>query len=231
MREQTANALPTERREGDCRGGGGCCVGSTVGRVPKHQHSNTTFGAFGSARSRPSGPPEEVAKPREGVKGEFFIIVVVGDIDGNGVMLGWGSKGVVVTLMEPVLVNGLRDHAGWTLDRIRGDVEGLVVGRVFIGRFTKRVMKTTGQPGVVLLRPGGGEAGHADGERATGEIEPGGSKGRPKLLLLIAPTDGPEGISVDGLTFEIGFFRGERVVGDPRGGGSREGEPSDLGDG
>ena len=145
-------------------------------------------------------------------------------------MLGGGSKGVVVTLMEPVLVNGLRDHAGWTLNGIRGNVEGLVVGRVLIGRFAERVMETTGQTDVVLLRPGGGKAGHADGERATGEIVPRGPEGRLALLLLIVSVDGPEGIPVDGLTLEIGFFRGERVVGDPGAGGSREGEPRDLGD-
>jgi len=146
-------------------------------------------------------------------------------------VLGGGSKGVVATLMGPVLVNGLCDHAGWALDRIREDVEGLVVGRVVLGRFAERVMETTGQTDVVLLRPGGGEAGHADGERATGDIEPRGSRRRLELLLLIVSTDGPEGISIDGLTFEIGFFRGERVAGDPGGGGSREGEPRDLGDG
>ena len=236
MREQTANALPTERRDGDCRGRGCCCVGGTVGRVPEHQHANATFASIlnlvvDSARGRPRGPPEEVAKPREGVKGRFLIIVVVRDVDGNGVVLGGGSKGVVVTPMEPVLVNGLCDHARWTLDRIREDVEGLAVGRVFIGGFAERVMKTAGQTEVVLLRPGGGEAGDADGERATGEIEPRGPKGRLELLLLIVSTDGPEGISVDGLAFKIGFFRGERVVGDPGNGGSREGEPRDFGDG
>ena len=81
-----------------------------------------------------------------------------------------------------------------------------------------------------MLRPGRGEAGHADGERATGEIEPGGPRRHLGLLLLIVSLDGPEGISVDGLTLEVGFGRGERVVGDPGNGGSGESEPRDLGD-
>jgi len=230
MGEQTANTLPTERREGDCRGGGARCVGGTVRRVPEHQHANAAFAsililAVDSGRGRPSGPTEEVGKPREGVKGPFLIIVVVRDI---GIVLGGGSKWIVVTLVEPVLVGGLCDHACWTLERIRGDVEGLVIGRVFIGRFAERVMETTGETDVVLLRPGGGEARYADGKRATGEMEPRGTRRRLGVLLPIVSMGGPEGIAIDGLTLEIGFVRGERVAGDPGNGGS---EPRNLGDG
>jgi hypothetical protein len=89
--------------------------------------------AIDSTRGRPSGPPEEVGKPREGVKGEFLFIVFVGDIGSHGVVLVVGSKGVVVPLMESVLVSGFGDHTGWTLDRIWEDVEGLVIGRVVTG--------------------------------------------------------------------------------------------------
>jgi hypothetical protein len=182
-----------------------------------------------------SGPPGEIVKPSEGLKGQFLVIVVVRDFGGNGVMLAEGSKGVVIPLLEPVPVRELCDHAGGTLDSVGGDIKGLVIGRVFIGWSVEWVMETTGQTGVVLLRPGGGEAGYADGERATGETEPRWPGRRLEGLLLAVSivlglrnrVGGSEGISVDGLTFEIGIVRGARSVGDP---GSRESEPRDIRD-
>ena len=187
---------------------------------------------------RRRGPLGKVVEPSEGLKGPFLVIVVVRDLGGNTVVLPGRSKGVVIPLVEPVLVNGLCDHTGRSLDRAGGDIKGLVVGRAFVDRFAEWVVETAGQTDIVLLRPGRGEAAHADGERATGEIEPRGPERRPEGLLLVVSialgfrsrVDGPEGITVDGLAFEIGFVRGKGVAGDPGNGGSREREPSDLRD-
>lgn len=90
-------------------------------------------------------------------------------------------------------------------------------------------METTGQTSIVFLRPGRGEAGHADGERATGETLPRGPGRRLEGLfsIVLDLRIGVEGIAVDGLAFKIGFFR---VVGDPGNGGSRESEPRDFRD-
>ena len=117
---------------------------------------------FDFARSR-SGPPREVAEPSEGLKGPGFVIVVVGDLGGNGVVLTEDSKRVVIPLMEPVLVRGLCHHAGRALDGVRGGIKGLVIGRAFI-KSVKWVVETTGQADVVLLRPGRSDAGYAEGE-------------------------------------------------------------------
>ena len=70
---------------------------------------------------------------------------------------------------------------------------------------------------VMLLHLDSGEAGHADGEQATGRGW-GGAK------------EAPEGISVNGLTLKVGFGQGEQVVGDPKNGGGGESEPMGLGD-
>jgi len=91
-------------------------------------------------------------------------------------------------------------------------------------------METAGQAEVVLLRPGRGEARYADGERATGESEP----RRPKRWLWslsLIVYNGPEGIVVDGLAFEIGFVRGECIVDDAGNRGRGEVEPRNLRDG
>lgn len=185
---------------------------------------------FDFARSR-SGPPREVAEPSEGLKGPSLVIVVVGDLGGNGIVLTESSKGVIIPLMEPVLVRGLCHHAGRALDGIREDIKGLVIGRGFI-KSVKWVVETAGQADVVLLRPGRSDAGYAEGERATGEREPRcpnrGLEG-PSLMVSIVfdIRRGVEGVAIDGLTFEIGFNRGERTIGDP---GSGEVEPRDLED-
>ena len=167
-----------------------------------------------SARNCRSGPPREVAEPSEGLKGPSLVIVVVRDLGGNGVVLAGGSKGAVIPLMEPVLVSGLCDHAGRKLDGIRGDVKSLVIGRAFVKWSVEWVMETTGQTDVVLLRPGRSEAGHAESKRATGESEPRWPKRRlGGLLLMVSITLGVrnrvKGVAIDGLSFEIGFIRGE----------------------
>lgn len=89
-------------------------------------------------------------------------------------------------------------------------------------------MEATGQTDVVLPCPCRGEAGYAEGKRATGDGEPRGLGRCFEGLLqivsgLLAPRirmGGAESIPVDGLTFEIEIFRGER----------REVEPGDLGE-
>ena len=184
-----------------------------------------------------SGPSGEVAKPSEGLKGPLLVIIVVNDFGSNIVVLAGGSKGVVVPLVEPVLVSGFCHYASGTLDRAGGGIKGLVIGRAFVDRFAKWVMETAGQTDVVLLRPGRGEAGYTDAERTAGEVEPRGSKCRPEgrwtiifIVLGLRSVDRPEGVAVDSLAFEIGFVRGERIVGDPGIGGGREGEPRYLRD-
>ena len=240
MREQTTNTLPTERREEGCRWGGVCCVGGPIQRVPEHQHADATFVGVSIlaavfARIGDSGPPGEVAKPSKGLKELFLVIAIVRDLGGHRVVVAMGSKGVVIPLMEPVPVSGFCDHASGTSNGIGGGCEGMAIGRVSIGWSAERIVETTGQTDVVLLRPGRGEAGYADGERATRDGEPrrpGGRLEGPLLIVSIGPyprngADGPEGIAVDGLIFEIGFIR---AVADPGNGGSRESEPRNIGD-
>lgn len=219
MREQTAHTLPTTRREIYCGCGGGCGVGGPIRGVLNHQRPNGLFAsvlilAVDFGRSRRSRPPREVAEPSEGLKRPSLVIVVVRDLGGNSVVLAGGSKGIIIPLMEPVRVCGLYDYAGRALDRIRGDIKSLVIGRGFIKRSIEWVMETAGQTDVVLLRPGRSEAGYADSERATGESEP----RRPKrslggLSLMVSALfdvrSGLEGVGIDGLGFEIGFVRGE----------------------
>jgi len=99
----------------------------------EHQHANASFAcALVFARSRVSGPPGEVAKPSERLKGLCPVAGVVGDLGGNSVVLAGGSKGVVIPLVEPVLVRGPCDHTGGKLDGIRGDVKRLVIDGVII---------------------------------------------------------------------------------------------------
>ena len=237
MREQTAHALPTTRREVGRRGGGGCGVGGPIRGVLDHQRSNGLFTSILSlvidfGRSRCSGPPREVAEPSEGLKGRSLVIVVVRDLGGNGVVLAGCSKGVVIPLVEPVLVRRLCDHAGRALDGIRGGMKSSVIGRTIIEWSVEWVMKTTGQTDVVLLRPGRSEAGYAESEGATGESEPRWPKGRLWGLLLMVSIvldtwNRVEGFGINGLTLEVGFIRGGQGVSDPR---SREVEPRDLED-
>jgi hypothetical protein len=139
------------------------------------------------ARSCRSGPPGNVAKPSEGLKGPGLVIVVVRDLCGNSVVLAWSSKGVLVPLMEPVFVRGLCDYAGRALDGIRGDIKSLVIGRAFVKWSVEWVMETTGKTGVVLLRPGRSKAGYAESERATRETEPRWPNSRPGRLFLMVP--------------------------------------------
>ena len=107
-----------------------------------------------------------------------------------------------------------------------------MIGIAFIKWSVEWVMETTGQTDVVLLRPGRSDAGYAEGERATREREPRcperGLEG-PSLMVstVLDIRRGVEGVAIDGLTFGIGFIRGEWAVGDP---GSREVEPRDLED-
>ena len=116
------------------------------------------------ARGRRRGPGGEVAESRERLERPGFVIVVVRDLGGDGIVPTGGSKRVVVPLMEPDLVNGFCDYAGGTLERIGGGMKGLAIGRLFVEWFGERVMETAGQTEVVLLRPGGSETGNADGE-------------------------------------------------------------------
>jgi len=95
----------------------------------EHQHANAPF-VFAFARSRGSGPPGEVAKPSEGLKGVFLVAAFVKDLGGHSVVLG--SERVVIPLVEPVIVRGFSDHTGGKLDGISGDIERLMVGRVII---------------------------------------------------------------------------------------------------
>jgi len=80
------------------------------------------------ARSRHGGPPREVAESREGLKRSSLVGIVSG---GNSVVIVGGSRGVV-SIVEYVF-RGLCEHAGGTLDMIRGDIESLMVGRAFVG--------------------------------------------------------------------------------------------------
>jgi hypothetical protein len=227
MREQAANAVPIGPRGGDFRSGGDCGAGSPAEGVLNPQLPNPPFaGVWIStadfAGSCHRGPLGEAARPSEGLNGLVLVVVVARDLGGNGIVPAEGSKGVVIPLVGPVLVRGLRDHAGGTLDGTRRDTKG-AIGRALIDRSVEWVMEPTGQTEVVLLRPGRGEAGHTNCERTTGESEPRGSRRRLEGLLLdLRGVAGSEGVAVDGPAFEIGFVR---VVG-----GSRESEPRDLGD-
>ena len=106
----------------DCSGGGSCGVRGPVQRVPNHQHADVVFAgvfAVDFSRCHRSGPLGEVAKPSEGLKGSF-LVVVIGDLGGHDVVLASGSKGIVIPLMGPALVSGLCDYTGGTLDRVGG---------------------------------------------------------------------------------------------------------------
>ena len=231
MREQATNAAPIGSRGGDFRSGGDCGAGGPAEGVLDPQLPNPPFAGIwisttdfaGSChRSCHRGPLEETARSNKGLNRLALVVVVSRDLGGDGIVPAEGSKGVVVPLMEPVLMRGLRDHAGGTLDGTRRDTEG-AIGRALIDRSVEWIMEPTGQTEVVFLRPGRGEACHADCEGTTGESEPRGSRRRLEGLLLdLRRVGGSEGVAVDGPAFNIGFVR---VVG-----GSGESEPRDLGD-
>lgn len=103
-----------------------------------NQHPNGLFVgililAIDFVRGRGKGPAGDVAESRERMERPGFVIVVVSDLGSDCIVPIWGSKRVVVPLMEPVLVSGFCDYAGGTLERIGGGIRGLATGRLFAG--------------------------------------------------------------------------------------------------
>ena len=163
MREQTAHALPVGRRE-DSSGGGDCGNGGPTQGVLDCQQVNAPFTralifVVTFARSRRNGPPEEVVKPSEGLKGSFLVMTAIGNLGGSCVVLAGGSERVVVPFVGYDLERGFHNRAGGVLHR------GTVVsGRALVKWPTEWVVETTGQTDIVPLCPCRGEAGYAEGK-------------------------------------------------------------------
>jgi hypothetical protein len=125
------------------------------------------------------------------------VLFLVENLSGGCAMLADGGEWVVIPFVGFAFGRGFCDRTGWTLD---GNM--VTIGGHFFTRSVERGVETTGETSIMLLRPCGSKAGHAEGKRSTREVEPRSLRQRFEGLPPIR-VGGSGGVVVVGLTFEV----------------------------